>query len=154
MRAIRYQTTDGRDAPGGVQRVSGNAPDGYLDRLIKFIPAETLTLFTALVVIAQARSTSVMLIILLAICLIVTPLYLFVASIPVPADQRPRLWMYGLAPIAFIVWAVFTNAAVRALPAPDIDDGWATFFLVLTVLLIPAVDQALGALFPRSKNGG
>ncbi|HYI65815.1 MAG TPA: hypothetical protein VEW95_02710 [Candidatus Limnocylindrales bacterium] len=152
MRAIRYQTTTGENKPAGVQRVEPTDPDGYLDRLIKFIPAETLTLFTALVVGAAARENDVMLVVLLVICFIATPLYLFAAAIPLPANQKPRPWMYLLSPLAFIVWAIFTSEPVRVLPVTDVDEGWATFILVVSVLLIPAIDQFLGAVFPRGEG--
>lgn len=149
MRAIRYQATDGANQRAGIQRVQTDAPDGYLDRLIKFIPAETITLFTAIAVYAAGRETQVMLWVALLITFVATPVYLFVAAIPLPANQKPRLWMYPLALLAFVVWAIFTNDSVRQVPDIDVDEGWATFLLVTSVLLIPAVDQALGALFPR-----
>jgi hypothetical protein len=59
--------------------------------------------------------------------------------------------MYLLAPAAFVVWAGYMNEPVRELSPTTIDQGWATFILILAVFFIPALDQALGFVFPRRK---
>lgn len=119
-------------------------PDGYLDRLVKYIPGETLALWLPLAVAAAASSTPWLLWVVFAAGLGATVLYLWLNGRKLPTDKRPMPHFYVLAAVAFVVWALGTSqptADLFKLPA-DV----ANVLLGLGVLLIPGLDQLLEAL--------
>jgi hypothetical protein len=126
-RTIVYSNTRGR--PG----------DDYPTKLVKYVPAEVVSFF--LVTTSLFSDREPILIVTLIACLAGTPLYLYLASLRVEPLNRPRLYSYVLALIAFAAWAVGTSTAVDDLFR--IDKALGQFLLLLTVFLIPGIDTLL-----------
>ena len=119
-------------------------PDGYLDRLVKYIPGETLALWLPLAAAAAASGKPWLLWVVFAAGLGATVLYLWLNGRALPADKRPMPHFYVLAAVAFVIWALGTSQ-----PAADLFNlpgDVANVLLGLGVLLIPGVDQLLEAL--------
>jgi hypothetical protein len=67
--------------------------------------------------------------------------YLWLAAQRVDPQERPRPHFYVLAGLAFLCWALGTNAAVSALIHVDQQTG--AVALGLAVFLIPMLDEIL-----------
>lgn len=128
------------------ERIGGDTPDDYKDKLLKYVPAEVLAAFAGLSAAAGAKDSYVWLV--LAAGLIGTPAYLWYHANRIPEqqhDEKPAWYFYVLATGAFIVWALATSDAVRRLL--NISTTLAQILLGITVFLIPVVDAALTTLF-------
>jgi hypothetical protein len=154
-RTIRYATHD-RAAETGPTMQSRRGPgdqkqldvDGYLERLAKYVPAEVLAGFTPLA--ALTASDPGQLTFVAIVFVILTPVYLYITRViqPSEAPTKFRRIMYVLGPVAFLVWAINTSEAFRALVAGNsfikgivnLDASFASVLLVLGALIIPAID--------------
>jgi hypothetical protein len=122
--------------------------DGYLERLAKYVPAEILAGFTPLA--ALTSKDSVQLTIVAAVFVILTPVYLYITRVIQPNETTTkfRRIMYFLGPVSFLIWAINTSEAFRALIAVNpfvkgiinLDVSFASVLLVLGALIIPAID--------------
>jgi hypothetical protein len=110
-------------------------PDGYGDRLVKYIPAEVLAFFLAAA--AQSGSDNTFLIVALVVAAGATPIFLYNRS---PGGLR--WYSIGLAVLAFCAWAVGTSASTDKLL--NLDTSHAPFVLTVAAFLIPALDKTLG----------
>lgn len=129
----------------GARGTASDEPDGYVDKLVKYVPAEVLGGFVPLSALAAGTGHDSAVWVAAAAGLIGTPAYLAIQSRRVPLDKKPRPYFYLLSALAFLVWAVGTSSPLREVTG--IGQNLAEFFLGLTVFLMPVLDAALEALF-------
>ncbi len=117
--------------------------DGLSERLVKYVPAETLGFFvpTAAQVGAAHRA---LLIVIIAAAALGSVGYLWLASRRIPAETRPLVHFYVLAVIAFFCWAVGTTSNTAALVG--LDSRSAAVVLAIAVFVIPVADDVLTRL--------
>ena len=126
------------------------ARDGYLAKIVKYVPAEVLSVFVALAAAASAVGREMVLGVFF-VGLIATPAYFLVGSAKLPDHDKPRFYFYILAILAFVVWAFGVSEAVRTVFAMDAQV--AEILLGLAALLIPLADELLTMLFsPRADE--
>jgi hypothetical protein len=114
------------------------SPDGYKDKLIKYVPAEVLAFYTPLAAALTARTD---LLITIAIAgLIATPIYLWYAASGKPKAERPLKHFYVLSALAFVAWAMCTSALGVTLGLSPVV---ASVILGITVLFLPPLDALL-----------
>ena len=114
------------------ETIGPNKPDDYLDRLLKYIPAEMVALWITAYGIASAASVDIPFeiitwLIFIAI-LVMTPLYLWRLQ-----NVNSKLQL-GLSTVSFAVW-------VFALGGPFALYGW--YNIVYGALLLPFVTVAI-----------
>ncbi len=116
------------------------AGDQLPEKLVKYIPGETLAFF---VPIAAALGTERdgWLVAVLIIAAIGTVAYLWNSANSLPPDERPLPHFYGLAVVALACWAIGTAPNVASLIS--VDDVVAGVILALAVFLIPLADGIL-----------
>ena len=122
------------------------AGDGLPEKLVKYVPAETLAFFVPLAA-AAGTDREGFLIALLVIGVIGTVAYLWYAARALPAGQRPLIHFYVLAPLAFLCWAIATAPNVAELIG--IDSLIAAAILTGAVFLIPITDSILTWLLTK-----
>ena len=120
--------------------------DGLPEKLVKYVPAETLAFFVPLAA-AAGTDRQGFLIALLVIGIIGTVAYLWYAARALPDGQRPLIHFYVLAPIAFLCWAIATAPNVAELIG--IDSLIAAAILTGAVFLIPITDSILTWLLTK-----
>ncbi|GAA1646917.1 hypothetical protein ACFQY4_16315 [Catellatospora bangladeshensis] len=119
---------------------SGVGGDGLPERLVKYVPAETLAFFVPLAaVIGPDRRP--LLIALLCVGLAGTVGYLWLAGQKTAADERPLPHFYALAAVAYLCWALATSPHAAALLG--LDQVEAGVVLTLAVFLVPLADELL-----------
>jgi hypothetical protein len=117
---------------------AGGPPDGYFEKLTKYVPAEALAAFLALQ--AAATGSNDLQWAALVVGAVATAAYLYIYN-KQKKIAAPKWWYVGLSVVAFVVWAFGTNAPTRALL--NVNDVSAHFILVAGTFGIPLVDQAL-----------
>jgi hypothetical protein len=128
----------------GATQVGG---DSLPERLVKYVPAETLAFFVP-VAGSIGSSRSPLLIAAVSAGLVGTVGYLWLAGQRAESDQRPRGHFYILAAVAFVCWAIGTSANVAHLVR--IDQVTAGVILGLAVFLVPLIDEVLTRYRGRS----
>jgi uncharacterized membrane protein len=99
-----------RIVPAGVGRLRAGEPGTnlkeYFDRVAKYIPAEVVAAYiSANGVAVLSRFSGILFIVIFAVCLIATPIY-----ITRFAETKKEKWINGsMSFIAFIVWAYATG---------------------------------------------
>ena len=96
----------------GVQDSTGSAPapEDYLGRLVKYIPAEIVGLYLAISgMIPQPQTDHPILWGVFLVCWVLVPTYLWIATSR--GGQRPLYPQIALASIAFPVWVCATGGA-------------------------------------------
>jgi hypothetical protein len=133
---------------GSAGRRRQRAKDGYLERLVKYVPAEVTAVFAPLAAAADSvKGDDWILSAVIVAGFIATPLYLFGRSRSLPKLKRPKWFFYVLATVAFGFWALGVSGSTRDLV--EIDDTTAEVLLGLAALLLPGIDMALEAVFDR-----
>jgi len=127
---------------GGLGTRPQGPSDGYLERLVKYVPAEVLAFFLPAVAIAGPNRSGLVLACLFA-GLLATPIWLGVHALGMPSGTRPLPHYYFLACIAFVAWAIGASNAVQIVFV--LDAVTVTIILAIVVLLLPAVDILLSA---------
>lgn len=117
---------------------AGTIPDGYAEKLMKFVPAEVVAFFAPMAALVQDRP--LLMVAAAVVGLAATPAYLVAAARNLPSEQRPPLHYYILSSIAFVAWALGTSD-LGALAG--LDSIATAFTLGVTVLLIPLADSVL-----------
>ena len=130
--------------PDGALEAAAEQPavagDGLPEKLVKYVPAETLAFFVPLAAAAGTERQG-FLIALLVVGVIGTVAYLWYAARALPDGQRPLIHFYVLAPIAFLCWSIATAPNVADLIG--IDSLIAAAILTGAVFLIPITDSIL-----------
>lgn len=117
--------------------------DQLPEKLVKYIPGETLA-FVVPIVAALGTDREGWLIAVLIIAALGTPAYLWNSARSLPANERPLTHFYVLATIAFVGWAIGTCPSVADLIS--VDDVIAGVILALAVFLIPLSDGILNSV--------
>lgn len=118
------------------------AANDFAEKLVKYIPGETLAFFLPAYIGAQATGEDSWRWGVLIIGALGTVAYAHIRSKQELGRARP-VYAYVLAMVAFLAWAFGTSAAgseLIGLTAPESD-----LLLALTVFVVPAVDQLLGS---------
>jgi energy-converting hydrogenase Eha subunit A len=118
--------------------------DGLPERLVKYVPAETLAFFVPLAPIV-GRDRAALLVFVLVAGLVGTVGYLWLSGSRLPVDERPRRHFYALAGLAFLAWALGTSAVVQDLLG--VDAIAAAVVLAVAVFLVPLADGLLSRRF-------
>lgn len=129
-------------APG--QAVGG---DGLPERLVKYVPAETLAFFVPLAAGIGDKRDGLLLTVVGA-GLAGTVGYLWTAGQRAKPDERPRAHFYPLAGVSFLCWALGTSPNVAALVR--LDPVESAVALGLAVFLVPLLDDVLNR-WPRPR---
>lgn len=132
----------GRPAELGPARAADSLPD----RIVKYVPAETLAFFVPVAAAIGSRRPALLAAVVVA-GLIGTVGYLWLAGQRAAPDQRPLPHFFVLAGLAYLCWAVGTNGNVAALMGLDQLGG--AVLLGMAVFLIPMLDEVLVRLLPR-----
>jgi hypothetical protein len=130
------------------QGEEGATGDQLPEKLVKYIPAETLA-FVVPVTAALGSDREGWLIAILIIAALLTPAYLWNSARSLPANERPLTHFYVLAVLAFAGWAIGTCPSVADLIS--VDDVIAGVILALAVFLIPISDGILSDVL-KPKN--
>jgi hypothetical protein len=127
-RPVREAAVEGRAS-------AAPPPDGFGDRLVKYIPAEVLAFFIAAA--AEWGGNTAFLIVTISVAAVFTPIVLYATS---PAGVR--WYAILLAVVAFLAWAIGTSPNTDRLVGLTGTQG--PFVLTVAAFVVPAVDQALG----------
>jgi hypothetical protein len=134
---VRFRGSGGAEPAGG---------DRFPERLVKYVPAETLAFFVPTAAVLDDDHKAWLLAVLVA-GILGTAGYLWVAGRAAEDDERPLPHFYVLASIAFACWAVGTSAGVAALIG--LDQVEAGVVVGLAVFVIPLVDDILNRVLNR-----
>jgi hypothetical protein len=135
-----------------------SSQDGYLDKLAKYVPAESIAIATTFFAVFQLSGSFMWLAIGLGALLNIVYL-LAVASKTTTKNNAPMWYFYVLSAIAFFAWSI---AAVDAIAekvgwGAGSDEDKRAFVLLFAAFLIPALDTLLTTLLVRpdaERNGG
>jgi len=127
----------------GAESVGG---DSLPERLVKYVPAETLAFFVPIAAVLGADRRP-LLVTVLAIGVVGTAGYLWLAGQKAAEDERPLPHFYVLACLAFLCWAVGTSAGVAGLIG--LDPVGAGVVLGAAVFAVPLLDEVLNRVLPR-----
>jgi len=120
--------------------------DSLPERLVKYVPAETLAFFVPIAAIL-GDDRRPWLITVLVVGVVGTAGYLWLAARRVRDDERPLPHFYVLACVAFLCWAIGTSAGVAGLVGFDgVESG---VILGLAVFVVPLADDVLNRLLGR-----
>jgi hypothetical protein len=123
-------------------RATDDDPDKYLDKLVKYLPAEVTAIAAAF--FAAFSLTDAGLWIALIVLALVNGVYLMVHA--KASKTVPHWYFYLLATIAFGAWAIATIDDVA--DAFNLDsDAQRAFVLAAAAFVIPLVDEGLGLIF-------
>jgi len=124
------------------ERVSGSG-DGLPERLVKYVPVETLAFFVPISAGIDGDRTRLLTLVLVA-GVLGTVGYLWLGARTLKPEKRPLVTFYPLAAVAFLTWALSTSPAVAGLV--HLDHTAAAVVFGIAVLLIPLADEVLTRL--------
>jgi hypothetical protein len=135
-----------RDAALAPEAAPEQERDGYLEKLIKYIPGEVGAVFAAIVALAGNASTNPETATYVVrgvffLFLILTPVYFWLTASKLPPEKQPTMYFYVLSIFAFAIWGLAVSERVRLAFALEV--GLAEFLLALGAFLIPLVDELL-----------
>ena len=122
-----------------------NGGDNFAERLVKYVPAEVLSLFLPLVAIATGESE--LLWVLFGAGFLATFAYLFLSAERNQNQPKPLHHFYVLALVAFAAWALGTSADISGVVG--VGPKVAALSLGLAAFLLPALDGVLEVLAKR-----
>ena len=137
----RFVVPRGQSSMGGnAAAAAADAEDGYLERVAKYIPAEILTAYVALLNIAptdpaKASVRSGILIVAAIACFILTPIYFYFRAKP-PLPKRLQII---IATVAFVVWSYALGGIwiERGLHQPEIASALLILFTLVAGIFEP-----------------
>jgi hypothetical protein len=120
--------------------------DGYLSKIAKYVPAETVTLTLAAFAAFKPDGNTVW--VFLAVGALANVVYLLSLASNEAVAQRPRAYFYALSVLAFLGWSIAVIEFVQTKVGLNGDDADAqkAFVLAATAFLVPALDSILGKL--------
>jgi hypothetical protein len=146
-REAEQQVSGKRSSTGANAAEDSKGEDGYLSKIAKYVPAETITLTT--LGFAAFKPTGPGIWLWLALGSAVNGLYLFSVSLAtVRTLPPPPAYFYVLAIAAYFLWAMAVVAPVQkqaGLTGSDAETKQ-TFVLASAAFVIPALD-AIGGWF-------
>ena len=116
-------------------------PDGLPEKLVKYVPAETVAFFVA-VSAAVGTQHEGWLIALFIIGALGTPAYLW--AVAPSGSAAPHPYFYALAIIAFVCWALGTSGSTQSLFGLSQNLGGVV--LASAAFVIPLADSVLQKL--------
>jgi hypothetical protein len=119
--------------------------DGLPEKLVKYVPAETLAFFVPAAAAIGTKNEG-WLIAVIVVALIGTPAYLWQAAPSVPPTAKPRFYFYFLAEIALACWILGTSGPVESWVG--ITPTLGGIVLGIGAFLIPVTDGVLAKLKP------
>ncbi len=138
-RTVVYEKREHEERPVVFGPGGAKTADGYVDKLIKYVPAEVVAFFAPAA--ALAGGNHALLVAALAAGVVGTPGYLWYQSRHLPPSRKPLPHFFVVATVAFVAWAVATSremATVLHLTSTAV-----AFILAVTVLFIPLLDAGL-----------
>ncbi len=132
-------------------RLSDGQPpsDGYLQTLVKYVPVEVTAAFVLLSILASHVSRWAVLGVA-ALCLVATPLQVWIRDRQQDASSRTRPFFYLLAFIAFPCWALLVSQPLRELLG--VKPAWAELAVGVSAFAIPLIDKGIDTLRPRAES--
>jgi len=112
--------------------------DGYLEKLVKYVPAEVVAFFAPIASLVESQRP--LLIASGVVGLIATPTYLWANAKGLEKRQRPPAYYYVLSTAAFVVWALATSKLGALLHLTGVSMA---FTLGVAVFVIPLADKLL-----------
>lgn len=140
---------------GNALRANGSAAeaspkDGYLEKLVKYVPAEILAVFVPLAAASGAQGVpSILQWVVFFVGLVGTAGWLGIHASKLSKTKRPRWYSYLIASMAFFFWAAASSDVVRnllGLNAPTTE-----VLLGVAVLTIPAIDELFSIIYKAMK---
>jgi hypothetical protein len=129
-------------APGKKKTSTDALTDGYVEKLVKYVPAEVIAFFAPIASLVEKQTT--LLVASGIIGLVATPLYIKLYSRNATnikkGTQRPPIYNYVLSSAAFVVWALATSKLGELLHMTSTEIA---FMLGVTVFVIPLVDKLI-----------
>ncbi|GAB3877183.1 hypothetical protein GCM10028824_36670 [Hymenobacter segetis] len=124
--------------------------DGYLQKLVKYIPIEIVTAYTATSSAVQNKNGPLLLVIYYFL-LALTPLYTWFLT-QEPNKPKP-LFQTIISPIAFSAWVFALEGPFDKVKEHWNEPAMGTFVLTGTVLMIPVLERIFLAVFTNGKQG-
>jgi hypothetical protein len=117
---------------------AGPSPDGFPEKLAKYVPAEVLAFYVPALAIGGVRQDVQALLLVTVVAAVGVVGYLAWSARSLPAENRPPTWFYMLALVAFGGWAVGTVPELGA--DLKLSAAVSSVLLPITVFLVPAID--------------
>jgi len=121
------------------------SPDGYPEKLTKYVPAEVLGFFAPWAANIDPAKHPNLLFGAAIIGLICTPIYLWLSARNLGPEQKPRPHFYALAAVSFLAWAITTSRLGETL---GLEPEVASLILAAAVFLLPLADAVLEEVLP------
>ena len=137
-----------RSADPGSADSRTEPPDGLSEKLVKYVPAETLAFFVPSAALFDKQDRAKLIVTLVAGG-IGTVGYLWMNARNLPARQQPFLHFYLLSVVAFLAWSLVTSPNVAALAGAD--SKTTSLVLLAAVFLIPLADGVLTQLLRKRR---
>ena len=112
---VRFRSTRSTRSPRSTRGAEPAGGDSLPERLVKYVPAETLAFFVPIAAVLDDGNRRPWLITVLVVGVIGTAGYLWLAARKAGDDERPLPHFYVLACVAFVCWAIGTSAGVADL---------------------------------------
>lgn len=144
----RRLAASGSPVPEGAQRFAEttsasttSSSDGYLDKIAKYVPAESVTITT--LAFAAFKPTGALVWIVVAAGAVANVLYLYGTALQARSRvPMPRWYFYPLSAIALVLWAIAVinvvsiKAGIKGVNA----DAQKTFVLAAAAFFLPLLD--------------
>jgi peptidoglycan biosynthesis protein MviN/MurJ (putative lipid II flippase) len=124
-------------------------PDKYLDKLVKYVPAEVTAIAAGLFAAWTLEDWKLWL--ALAVLAVLNVLYLWVCERQDKTAPDTQWYFYVLATVAFGAWAISVVEPVADAFGVD-SEGQRAFVLAAAAFLIPLLDIAAGFVFRNDKT--
>ena len=118
------------------QLLSGTTRDSYLERVAKYVPAEIVAAYIAIIGFAAnvSNGKQIAMIVAFSVCLIATPLYLWRMG----KTSKVKAIHLAVSSLAFVVWA-FAAGGTSGVFGPNgldiYDPSWASIALIVFTLV-------------------
>jgi hypothetical protein len=147
------KANSGDQVPPGVSVSETQAPDNYVSKIAKYVPAETIAVLALLFAAFKPSTGTVWWWVAggaLANCV-----YLLSLALGQPKTvPRPRLYFYFLSIVALVLWAMATLGPVKKAAGLTGENGPSkqAALLALAAFIVPALDTVLTKLDIRVKT--
>ena len=140
-RRVRKQAEDKAKRAEAVPDEEATRTDGYLSKIAKYVPAETITIISLMFAAFTPTGRAVWW--WVAAGAVVNVIYLFSVALGEQGDgPRPRVYFYILSAGAFVLWSMATLNAVQTAAGLTGENAATkqTALLALAAFLVPALD--------------
>jgi hypothetical protein len=135
------------------QEGSQSGKDSYLEKIVKYVPAEIVTLTTVAVAAFEPSGGKIWWIILLGG--LANVLYLFGTALADKTTPMPRFYFYPLSILAYVLWAAAIIPAFgdQVGIGGDNVEAEQTFALALAAFVVPLLDSIFTNFRSRFPKG-